>query len=116
MFSITYFVLPRMPFTEATMLEVLRKSSMVPLGLMHTALEDTEFKGYFLPKRTVLLFNLYEIHHNVEYWKDPQNFRPERFINEDGSFRKDDHVIPFFTGKRSCKIANAKNVALASHV
>ncbi|ODN05582.1 Methyl farnesoate epoxidase [Orchesella cincta] len=93
---------PKMPYCEATMAEVLRKSSFVPLGLMHTALENTEFKGYFLPKRTVLLFNLYEIHHNKDYWKDPENFRPERFITEEGTFRKDDHVMPFFTGKRSC--------------
>lgn len=93
-----------MPFAAATMQEALRKSSFVPLGLMHTALEDTEFKGFSLPQRTVILFNLYQIHHDEEYWKDPHNFRPQRFINKDGSFRKDEHVIPFFTGKRSCMI------------
>ncbi|XP_035711491.1 cytochrome P450 2C15 [Folsomia candida] len=92
----------RMPYVEATMQEVLRKSSMVPLGLMHTALEDTHFKGYFIPKRTVFIFNLYQIHHEKKYWGDPDNFRPERFLCEDGTFRRDDHVIPFLVGKRSC--------------
>jgi cytochrome P450 len=91
-----------MHYVEATMLEVLRKSSMVPLGLMHTALEDTHFKGHFIPKRTVLLFNLYQIHHDKEHWGDPETFRPERFIQADGTFKKDEHVVAFLTGKRSC--------------
>ena len=93
---------PKLVYTEATMLEVLRKSSMVPFGVMHTALEDAEFHGYFIPKRTILLWNLYGVHHDPKYWGDPENFRPERFINPDGTLRKDEHLVPFFTGKRKC--------------
>ncbi|CAG7661519.1 unnamed protein product [Allacma fusca] len=92
----------RMIYVEATMMEVLRKSSGAPLGAMHTALEDTEFRGFFIPKRTVIMGNLHSVHHNPDHWGDPMTFRPERFLNSDGSLRRDDHFIPFFTGKRSC--------------
>ena len=35
-------------------------------------------------------------------WGDPFEFRPERFINEEGRFVKHPYVIPFASGKRSC--------------
>lgn len=93
-----------MPYTEAVMCEVLRKSSMVPLGLLHTALEDIKFEEFVFPKGTIFLSNLYHILQDPKYWGDPQNFRPERFINSnDGTFRKDPRGdMVFFTGKRSC--------------
>ena len=83
-------------------METLRKSSMVPMGLMHTATEDTEYQGYSFPNRTVVLWNIYHVHHDPAYWGDPENFRPERFLNPDGTVRKEERLIPFFTGKRSC--------------
>ena len=36
-----------------------------------------------------------------EYWKDPEVFRPERFM-QDGKFRVDERNIPFGIGKRRC--------------
>ena len=35
-------------------------------------------------------------------WKDAQKFDPERFLDEEGRFCKDERVIPFSTGKRQC--------------
>jgi methyl farnesoate epoxidase / farnesoate epoxidase len=35
-----------------------------------------------------------------KHWGDPENFRPERFINPDGSFRKDDHLMVFGSGSQ----------------
>lgn len=34
-----------------------------------------------------------------EIWGDPENFRPERFISKDGTFKKDEHLMPFGYGK-----------------
>ena len=36
-----------------------------------------------------------------EIWGDPENFRPERFITEDGTFKKDEHLMIFGQGE-SC--------------
>ena len=40
--------------------------------------------------------------HDKNYWKDPETFRPERFIDSDGQFIRDDRCVPFSLGKRYC--------------
>ena len=32
-------------------------------------------------------------------WGDPENFRPERFLDAEGKFQKPEHVTPFGIGK-----------------
>lgn len=46
----------------------------------------------------MILVNLGSVHGDVEHWGDPKIFRPERFIDSAGKFRKDDHLILFGTG------------------
>ncbi|XP_035709480.1 cytochrome P450 2C23 isoform X2 [Folsomia candida] len=92
----------RMPYMESTMAEVMRFSTMVPFGLLHKSLEDIEFEGYSFPKGTLFLANLYHVFKDEEYWVDPNNFRPERFLSSDGKFKRDERLIPFFIGKRTC--------------
>jgi cytochrome P450 len=36
-----------------------------------------------------------------EYWGDPENFRPSRFINPEGEFIIDKRVVHFGFGKLS---------------
>ena len=92
----------RMPYTEAVILEVHRIASSVPAGLVHAVSEDVELEGYLLPKGTHVVTNIFCIHKNPEYFKDPQIFRPERFLTKEGNFVRDERVIPFGIGKRSC--------------
>jgi len=94
------------------MAEVLRKSSMVPFGLFHAPIHDFEYGGYFFPKGTFFLTNIHHIHQDPTYWGDPENFRPERFLTPDHKFRRDEHLIPFFTGKRTCP---AENLAMSEY-
>jgi cytochrome P450 len=42
--------------------------------------------------------NLYAIHMDPEVWKDPNVFRPERFLDDEGSVILKDLVIPFSIG------------------
>ncbi|XP_059477628.1 cytochrome P450 307a1-like [Neocloeon triangulifer] len=88
-----------MPYTEATILETLRVTSspIVP----HVATEDSSISGYEIPKGTVVFLNNYELNTGEEYWKEPETFKPERFVVED-QVVKPSHFIPFSTGKRTC--------------
>lgn len=36
----------------------------------------------------MLFYNLYVMYNDKSFWKDPENFRPERFITENGQIDK----------------------------
>lgn len=92
-----------MPYTEAVITETLRFASFTPQGVHHKALKDQEFKGYLIPKGTIIVANLHYIHYDPAVWGDPQNFRPERFLSEDGkTFKKHEAFLAFSTGRRQC--------------
>jgi cytochrome P450 len=91
-----------MPYTEAVIHEVLRFSSIIPFGIFHATTEDVNFHGFFIPKDTMIIPNYYSAHFDEAAWGDPENFRPERFIDEYGKFKKNENLLAFSTGKRVC--------------
>jgi len=93
-----------MPYVSATILEIFRKSSLVPLGVPHAALRDVNFHGYTISKGTIVLGNLYDAHHDKKIWGDPDVFRPERFLTPDGKGMNKQHpvIAPFSVGRRQC--------------
>jgi cytochrome P450 len=92
----------RMPYTDATILEISRMATLVPSNVVHSTLEDVHLGGYLIPKDTPIHTNLWAVHHDEKLFPDPFTFRPERFINERGQFVKHEAVIPFSLGKRFC--------------
>jgi len=36
---------------------------------------------------------------DIKYWKDPENFRPERFLDDKQMITGSEHVIPFGIGR-----------------
>ncbi|CAL8102473.1 unnamed protein product [Orchesella dallaii] len=51
---------------------------------------------------TYISAHLHAVHYDKRYWKDPQTFRPERFIDGNGNFKSDPRLKPFGFGKRMC--------------
>lgn len=70
----------------------------VTFSLPHVAKKDTKLQGFDIPKDAIIIANLYSAHIDEKYWKDPEKFIPERFLNEDGSLRRRDAFIPFSAG------------------
>jgi cytochrome P450 len=91
-----------LPYVEATLLELMRIRTVAPLSVFGATLCDTELNGYFIPAETLVITNLYSVHMDADEWKDPEEFRPERFLDDDGNVFGSDRVIPFSVGKRSC--------------
>uniref|UniRef100_A0A1A9WHT3 Cytochrome P450 n=1 Tax=Glossina brevipalpis TaxID=37001 RepID=A0A1A9WHT3_9MUSC len=92
-----------MPYTEATLREIMRIETLVPSSIPHKALVDTELMGYKIPKDTLVVPSLYAYHNDKRVWGDPENFRPERFLDDQGDLcLKKDVSFPFGAGKRLC--------------
>ena len=37
-----------------------------------------------------------------DLWEEPESFRPERFLTEEGKLHKPAHFMPFAAGQRMC--------------
>ncbi|XP_055904380.1 cytochrome P450 307a1-like [Eupeodes corollae] len=114
---VTMMDMENMPYTVATIYEVLRycSSPIVP----HVATEDVAIAGYGVTKGTIVFVNNYELNTSERYWNQPEKFLPERFIepvsqsqakpNQTSNqvpkyqIRKNiPHFLPFSIGKRTC--------------
>ncbi|XP_046968676.1 farnesoate epoxidase-like [Vanessa cardui] len=91
----------RMVYTEAVLLETLRISSVAAVGIPHMALDDAKLGNYIIPKGTFVLLAIHDLH-NGRHWKDPEIFRPERFITKEGNLIQDEWLMPFGSGRRRC--------------
>lgn len=90
------------PYTEATIYEIQRNASLVPLSFPHRNMEESHIFGYRIPKGSMIIPNLGNALKDPKLWGDPENFRPERFLTESGKVEKPEYFIPFSTGKREC--------------
>ena len=95
---------PSMPLLQATVLEILRISTIVPFSLPHWTTEDTSVDGYTVPKETVILVNLWAVNHDPRHFQQPDRFNPRRFLDENGQLGEDRYAfaMPFSTGRRRC--------------
>nr|AAS88582.1 PAH-inducible cytochrome P450 monooxygenase PC-PAH 3 [Phanerodontia chrysosporium] len=93
-----------MPYLTAMVYELLRWHSVLPLGLPHRTLADDEYNGYFIPAGTVIVGNCWGMLHDDDLFPDPDIFRPERFLNADGTLNSDAHfpIETFGFGRRIC--------------
>lgn len=94
----------KMPYTQATIMELMRWRTIIPLNILRYTLWDTELNGYFIPRETIVLANIWAVHHDPKNWgEDVEVYRPERFLTEDGKdVVKPEYFIPFSIGKRAC--------------
>ncbi|XP_072035404.1 cytochrome P450 2U1-like [Amphiura filiformis] len=91
-----------LPFTCATLLEIQRAGSIAPLGFMHCSQEDTTLAGYKVPKGSIVVSNLWSVHHDSELWDNLDEFNPERFVDDQGVVKERVELIPFSIGRRIC--------------
>ncbi|KAF9477126.1 cytochrome P450 [Pholiota conissans] len=91
-----------LPYTDALYRELLRFYPPTPMGFPHCAKEDDTYKGYLIPKGTILFANIWSIVRDEKMYPDPHEFKPERFIDEHGELKTDHRVLTYGFGRRIC--------------
>jgi len=97
-----------MPYMQAAILELLRYVSIAPFSVPHLALVDTMVGGHDIPRGTEVLCNLWALHHDEANWEEPWEFRPDRFLDTNGTavvsadHPRRKHMLPFSAGPRRC--------------
>lgn len=93
----------KLPYTMATIFEMLRIVSVAPLIPPRLVTEDITVRDYFVPKGSAILVNMWSILRDPRYFNDPEEFKPERFLTEDNKATKNlEGFFPFSVGKRNC--------------
>ncbi|XP_020599668.1 abscisic acid 8'-hydroxylase 3-like [Phalaenopsis equestris] len=83
--------------THRVILESLRMASIISFTFRE-AVADVEYKGYLIPKGWKVMPLFRNIHHNPEFFPDPQKFDISRF----NASPKPNTFLPFGTGVHSC--------------
>jgi cytochrome P450 len=72
---------PNLPYCRAVIKETLRWRPVAVMGgTPHASIKDDYYDGHFIPAGTTILGNLWAIHHNTKYFKNSQEFIPERYL------------------------------------
>ncbi|KAF5374224.1 hypothetical protein D9758_004661 [Tetrapyrgos nigripes] len=107
-----------LPYIQAIVKEVLRWRPVAPLGIPRRVMKDDFYEGYFIPKGSMVIGNVWAMNHDPTIFPDHDEFRPERFLDETGTV----HVVPadtrnqghvtFGFGRRICVGLNFANQSL----
>ncbi|KAL8049017.1 hypothetical protein ABFS82_07G107600 [Erythranthe guttata] len=95
--------LPKLPYLKAVISETLRLYPPAPLLVPRQTIEKCTLEGYVIEPRTLVYVNAWAIARDPDYWENPDEFLPERFLNSNIDIKGQDYgVIPFGSGRRIC--------------
>jgi 3,9-dihydroxypterocarpan 6a-monooxygenase len=97
--------LPNLPYLRAILKEMLRLHPTVPL-VPRESTENCNVCGFEIPAKSILYVNLWSMARDPKLWKNPNEFKPERFMNEENNKLdvrgQNFQLMPFGTGRRTC--------------
>ncbi|KAJ3694561.1 hypothetical protein LUZ60_010041 [Juncus effusus] len=93
----------RMTYLKASIKEAFRLHPPIALLIPRESTKDIKLSDYHVPMGTRFVINAWAIGKDPKYWERPQDFWPDRFLDNNIDF-KGQHfgLIPFGTGRRSC--------------
>ncbi|KAA0055276.1 cytochrome P450 71A1-like isoform X2 [Cucumis melo var. makuwa] len=95
----------KMDYMKCIIKESLRLHPPSPLLLPRETMGSVNLEGYQIPSKTGVLINAWAIQRDPKMWERPNQFVPERFMEEKKSIDFKGHdfeFIPFGSGRRKC--------------
>ncbi|KAI1264187.1 cytochrome P450 [Xylariaceae sp. FL1019] len=93
-------------YLRACIDETLRMSPPVPCTLWREAVSHDQpllVSGHVIPPGTQVGVNIYSLHHNEEYFPNPFQYMPERWLGSNTTKMANcDAFVPFSIGTRGC--------------
>jgi len=97
----TFDDLPNLEYTRRVAYEALR---LYPPAWIQgrEAVEDDEIGGYHIPAGSYVVMNQFGVHRHPDFWENPNDFDPDRFLPEQSRDRPRFAYSPFGGGPRQC--------------
>merc|ERR1712038_1067067 len=78
-------------------------SKVAVSSLQHRVTRNVELPtGHVLPEGTIAMTNISRFLSDPMLWESPEEFNPQRFLDENGKFFRPDHFVPLGHGRRVC--------------
>lgn len=92
-----------LPYLQCVVKEAMRLHPPTPLMLPHRSNANVKIGGYDIPKGSNVHVNVWAVARDPAVWKNAEEFRPERFLEEDVDMKGHDlRLLPFGAGRRVC--------------
>uniref|UniRef100_A0A1I7SVA1 Cytochrome P450 2L1 n=1 Tax=Bursaphelenchus xylophilus TaxID=6326 RepID=A0A1I7SVA1_BURXY len=82
--------------------EIQRLANILPINLLRTVTQDIEIDGYRFKKGSMVLPQVSILLNDPDHFPEPEEFRPDRFLDENQNLRRFEAFMPFSIGKRQC--------------
>ncbi|CAI0437473.1 unnamed protein product [Linum tenue] len=90
-------------YLQSVIKETLRLHPPGPLLIPRECGEDCEINGFQVKAKEKVIVNIWAISRDPKYWNDPEEFRPEKFINNPIDFKGSNfEFLTFGSGRRIC--------------
>lgn len=94
---------PNLPYIAAIVEEIFRWRPAGPEGVPHLNREEEVYHGFTIPKGSVIVPNVWTIsREEALFGADPDDFIPDRWLEEDGKTLKTLPAAAFGYGRRTC--------------
>ncbi|XP_045167948.2 cytochrome P450 3A14-like isoform X2 [Mercenaria mercenaria] len=101
--EVSYDIVMEMPYLDQVINETLRMyPPITKMNRTTSKQEDVEIDGYWFPHDTNISYSIWQVHHCLGLYPEPEKFIPERFTSEEKAKRDPFVFMPFGHGPRNC--------------
>ncbi|KAG2132215.1 cytochrome P450, partial [Suillus cothurnatus] len=106
-----------LPYVESVLRETLRWCPIAPLGVPHATSSDDTYDGYFIPKGTAVISNIWAMSRDEKRYPSASSFIPERFLDDNNVLTDDNPArYVFGFGRRACPGRHAADASVWSAI